>query len=76
MLLEEKEDCTIQKLLIWLVWREVVSAYFQNIYVRFNVFMAVKIQVKVFYIVTECNVAVRYQCFRDIAASIFNSSPR
>jgi len=32
--------------------------------VRFEVFMVVKIQVEVFWVVTLCSIVVGYQCFR------------
>jgi len=36
-----------------------------NTYVRCEVFTEVKIQIKVFWIVTPCSVAVGYQFFRE-----------
>jgi len=35
------------------------------IYVRFEVFMAVKIQIEVFWVVTLCSVAIVYQHFEE-----------
>jgi hypothetical protein len=40
---------------------------------RFEVFMVVKIQIDVFWVVTLCSVVVGNQGFRRYAASIFRS---
>jgi hypothetical protein len=50
---------------------EAFSATMWNKNVRFEVFMVVKIEVELFWVMTPCSVAVRYLVPEDLAASAF-----